>query len=308
MNFPIPRYSVLMIAVVVSFISTCMPAFASIKQAQSLTIQKKLVELEESSGGRIGVSAINTANNRRLQYRANERFPMGCTSKVMGVAAILKKSMIDSSFLQEKISYTKKDLTNWTPITEKHLADGMTIAELSAAAISYSDNTAMNLLTKKLGGPQGINAFARSIGDNTFRLDHWWPAEAMSAPGDVYDSSTPAAMEKSLQKLVLGDVLALAQREQLQTWLKNNTTGDGQIRAGVPKAWMVGDKTGKGFYHGTTNDIGIIWPPKCAPIVVAIYYTNNKKDTVYRNDIIASVTHILLNEFASTDQCIKKAM
>jgi len=301
------RRSLLRVAITISFISASIPLFASTQQIKpTLTIQEKLATLEASSGGgRIGISAINTANNQRIQYRAEERFPVGCTSKVIGVSAILKKSMTDGSLLQQKVTYTKKDLTNWTPITEKHLVDGMTIAELSAAAISYSDNTAMNLLVEKLGGLQAMNAFARSTGDNFFRMDHGWPEEAESGgSGNVYDSSTPAAMEKTFQRIVLGNVLAAPQREQLVTWLKNNTTGDARIRAGVPKSWIVGDKTGTGSSYGTTNDIGIIWPSKCAPIVVAIYYTNNKKDAVKREDILASVTRSLISEFAQTDRCI----
>jgi beta-lactamase class A len=60
------------------------------------------------------------------------------------------------------------------------------------------------------------------------------------------------------------------------------------------EGWLVGDKTGTGNY-GTTNDIGIIWPPKGSPIVVAIYFTQNKKDAAPRDDVIASVTRILIN-------------
>ncbi len=125
------------------------------------------------------------------------------------------------------------------------------------------------------------------------------------SPGDLSDTSTPAAMEKSLQQLALGEILASPQRELLLAWLKSNTTGDARIRGGVPKGWIVGDKTGSGFYYGITNDIGIIWPPKCAPIVVAIYFIHNKKDAVKREDVIASATRILLDEFARTDQRIK---
>jgi len=294
--FCFPFMRLLLVVIPLSFVSICMPVFAS--------VQEELAKLEASSGGRLGISAIDTANNVRIQYHANERFPMGCTSKVMGVSAILKRSMKNEQLLQEKVIYQKEDLLAWAPITKKHLADGMTISELCAAAISFSDNTAMNLLTKKLGGPQGLNAFARSIGDNAFQLDHWWPDEAMSGP-DGLDSTTPIAMGKSLQRLVLGDVLALPQREQLRAWLKSNTTGNARIRAGVPKGWTVGDKTGTGFYYGTTNDIAIIWPSKCAPMVMVIYYTNNKKDALQREDIIASATRLLLNDFARTDQCIK---
>lgn len=276
--------------------------------ASLMSVQKQLSKLEASSGGRLGISAINTDNNQRIQYRAHERFPAGCTAKVMGVAAILKKSMKNNKLLDEKIMYKKEDLTNWTPITAKHLTEGMTIAELSAAAISYSDNTAMNLIAKKLGGPQGLNEFARSIHDNDFRQDHGWPEEAMSSPQSNQDSTTPAAMEQSLQKIVLGHVLAPPQREKLVTWLKENVTGNARIRAGVPKGWIVGDKTGTGFHYGTTNDIAIIWPPNCKPIVLAIYYSSDKKAAPQRDDVIVSAARILISSFAEKDSCIKKIL
>lgn len=291
---------VVFLVMILNFV--CTACFAKTPTA----LQKKLAALEASSGGRIGVSAVNTGNHRQIQYRAHERFPMGCTSKVMGVAAILKKSMTDPSLLQQKIAYSKNDLTQWSPITQNHLHDAMTIADLSAAAISFSDNTAMNLLVKKLGGLQAINAFARSINDHTFRQDHDWPREALSGGrNNVYDSSTPAAMEKSFQRIALGDVLAGPQCQLLLRWLKQTHTGNDRIRAGVPKNWIVGDKTGTGVYYGTTNDIAILWPPKCAPIIVAIYYTSDQKTAVKRDDIIASVTRALLNEFAEIDSCLR---
>lgn len=285
-------------------------AFANIptqlQQTSAKKILIKLTELEEASGGRIGVSAINMANGMRLQYHAEERFPMGCTSKVMGVAAILKKSMEDKGLLQEKVRYKKDDLVSWSPMTGKHLNEGMTVAQLCEAAITLSDNSAMNLLVKKMGGLQAMNAFARSIDDQFFRVDNDWPKEALSGgPGNLYDSSTPAAMEKSLQQLAFGNVLTPSLREQLLAWLKSNTTGDARIRAGVPKGWIVADKTGTGSNYGTTNDIGIIWPPQCAPIVMAIYFTQNKKEAAKQEEVIASTTRILVDEFAGTDQCIK---
>ena len=164
----------------------------------------------------------------------------------------------------------------------------------------------MNLLLKVVGGPKAITSFARSIHNNTFRLDRWEPDLNTAIPGDTRDTTTPEAMANSLRHLALGDILSVPQREQLKTWMKNNTTGDKKIRAGVPTDWIVGDKTGNGQY-GTTNDIGIIWPSKCAPIVIAIYLTQNKKDAVKREDIIASATRMALNELATTDQCIKQS-
>jgi len=288
----------LLVVFTVTFYSACIFSHT----ATSISIQKDLAKLESSSGGRIGLFALNTANHTIVQYRANERFPMCSTSKIMAVAAILKKSMNDSHLLEQKIVYTQKevDASGYAPETSKHMTEGMTIGALCAAAITQSDNLAMNLLLQKLGGPEAVTQFARSIEDTIYRLDRIEPELNTAIPGDLRDTTTPAAMGYSLQRLVLGDVLGLSQRQQLLTWLKNNTTGDSRIRAGVPKGWLVGDKTGTGSY-GTTNDIAIIWPPKQAPIIIVIYFTQHEKNAVPRDQIIASVTRLLLSKMNAED-------
>lgn len=297
----------LSLTIVGSFFINMPSSAAPQKTVQSSSIQTQLAELETASKGRIGVYAINTSNHTHLGYRANERFPTGCTSKVIGVAAVLSKSMNDNALLSQRINYSKKDLIHWHPITEKYLSSGMTVKELCAASISYSDNTAMNLLVKQMGGLNQMTLFAHSLGNTSFRQDHGWPEEAYSGgKGNVKDSSTPKDMANSLQKLAFTDVLAKPHREMLLSWLKANTTGDLRIRAGLPKGWVVADKTGTGGAYGTTNDLGIIWPPKCSPIILAIYYTNDAKSAVKRDDLIATATQLIINQLAQNDQCIRK--
>lgn len=304
MNFSPFKRSFLISIITTTFIGTYIPAFANAEPTQPIPIEKKLAVLEASlDNGKIGVLAINTANEQQIQYRASEHFPIQSTFKVIAVSAILKRSVTDKHLLQQKMTYTKKDLVFWSPITEKHLADGMTISELCSAAMMYSDNTATNLIVKKLGGPEAVTAFARSLGDNTFQINSWEP-NLNSDPNDLRDTSTPTAMAKSLQKLTLGNILASPQREQLVSWMKANTTGDARIRAGVPKGWIVADKTGSGNDYGISNDIGIIWPSNCAPIVIAIYSVHNKKEVLAHTDLIASITRTVVNEFAQTDKCI----
>jgi beta-lactamase class A len=292
---------------IVMAIATAMPAITSAAKIEDTTLQKKLAVLEASADGRIGIAAIDTANHTRLEYRAEERFPLCSTSKMMVAAAILKQSMTDNTLLQQTIPYKKDDMTSaWSPITAKNLsAGGMTIADLCGATIAYSDSTAMNLLLKKLGGPGVVTTFARSIGDNTFRLDRFEPELNSSIPGDPRDTSTPAAMANSLHNLTLGNALGTAQRAQLQEWLKANTTGNKRIRAAVPAGWIVGDKTGTSWDYGSTNDIAVIWPPHCSSLVIAIYFTGNKKDAASRDDVIVAATRIVLGELEKTDPCLK---
>jgi beta-lactamase class A len=217
---------------------------------------------------------------------------MNSTFKVILASAMLDLSTRESGLLGERLMYNRDELVTYSPITEKHLATGMTIEELCAAAIQYSDNTASNVLIKRLGGPPAVTAYSRSIGDTTFRLDRWETALNTAIPGDLRDTSTPQAMAFSLQRLALGEALPAAQQRQLQQWLKGNTTGAKRIQAGVPTGWQVGDKTGTGDY-GSANDIAIIWPPQRAPIVLTIYTARKEVKAEPRNDILASAARVV---------------
>lgn len=245
--------------------------------------------LEKDLGGRLGVAAINLATGKQVGHRTGERFPVCSTFKAVLAGAILHRSAGDPALLERRISYTAKDMVPHAPITEKNIGKGMTVAELCAATVQYSDNPAANLLMKVLGGPEAVTAYARSIGDTEFRLDRWETELNSAIPGDPRDTTTPLAMMRTLQAMVVGEALPAPQRQQLKDWLVGNTTGGKLIRAGTPAGWTVGDKTGGGAY-GARNDVAVIWPPGQAPIVIAVYTAHDSKDAKYREDIIAGAT------------------
>lgn len=278
----------------------CEAVSGNVMLGENQSITKQFTKLESSTDGELGIYAMNLANNHIIQYHANQRFPFCSTVKVMTVAAILKRSEQDPSLLNKRINYNQADVdkSGYAPITKQHIVDGMKISDLCQAALDYSDNGAMNLLLKILGGPKAVTQYARSIGDNSFRLDRDEPTLNTAIPGDERDTTTPIAMGQSLQRLLFTKVLAKEQQQLLQMWLKDNNTGNLRIRAGVPTGWVVGDKTGTGDY-GVTNDIGVIWPPKKSPIVVIIYFRQKTKGAHPRDDVIAEVTKILLQELAS---------
>jgi beta-lactamase class A len=169
----------------------------------------------------------------------------------------------------------------------------MTVAELCKAAVQLSDNSAGNFLIKALGGPQAVTAYARSIGDTEFRLDRWETELNTAIPGDPRDTTTPAAMMRSVQRLVLDDALGAPQRKLLADWMVGTLTGNERIRAGSPAGATVADKTGTGSY-GVTNDIGVVWPQGKKPLVVVVYYTGAYQDSKPRSDVIAAATKIAL--------------
>lgn len=249
----------------------------------------EIKRLESASGGRLGVCVLDTATGARHAHRGDERFPMCSTFKALAAAAVLAQVDAGKEQLSRRISYDASALVTYSPVTEKHVGDGMTLAEICDAAVTLSDNTAGNLLLAALGGPAGLTAYLRSLGDQFTRLDRNEPTLNEASPDDIRDTTTPNAMASTLQSLVLGTkALSAASREQLTAWLITNKTGDTRLRAGFAKDWRIGDKTGTGA-RGTCNDVAVIWPPNKAPIVITAYLTGANVSATEQNTTIASV-------------------
>lgn len=247
-------------------------------------------KIEQRWGGRLGVAAIDTANGAVAGHRQDERFPFCSTFKTIVAAAVLARSVTEPGFLEQRLRYTEADIKPHSPVSGKHVADGMTAAELCAATIQYSDNAAANILMRELGGPAAVTAYARTLGDSTFRLDRWETELNTAIPGDERDTTTPLAMARTVQKLLVDDGLPPAQRQQLKDWMVGNTTGDTRIRAGVVKGALVADKTGTSGSYGVANDIGVIYLPERAPIVMVVFTHSTDERAEAHSEPVAEAT------------------
>jgi len=234
--------------------------------------RKAIAAVEQVSGGRLGLSVIDTGSGERFGWRDGERFPMCSTFKAALAAAILKQVEAGRERLDCRVPVTAGDIVNNSPFCQKRVGGTASIGELCRETITVSDNAAANLLLRTIGGPAGFTRRLRAFGDPVTRLDNWEPAMGEGRPGDDRDTTMPRAMADLARHLALGRALAPAGRAQLVTWMKATRTSATSLRAGLPKAWPVADKTGTGG-HGTTNILAVIWPPRRAPLVVASYLT-----------------------------------
>lgn len=251
-----------------------------------------LAALERRAGGRLGVAAWRRGGVGTIAWRGDERFPFCSTAKVMVAGAVLARAAHVPDLLAARVRYARTDLVTWSPVTERHVDTGMTVAELCAAALQVSDNSACNLLLDQVGGPAAVTAFARRIGDTAFRLDRRETELNAAVPGDARDTTTPRAMAASLEALLLDEALAPDARRQLLDWMLGTKTGADRIRSGFPAAWRVADKTGTGSY-GTANDVGIALPPQGEPAIVAIYYTRAVPDAAADSKVVADAAAIV---------------
>lgn len=259
---------------------------------KSAAAAKDFAALEVASGGRLGVTLLNTGTGWRTGNRQDERFPMCSTFKFVLSAAVLHLADQGRLSLDVRVAVRQQDMLSHAPVTTRHIGKDVTVRDLCRATMITSDNPAANLLLGMVGGPAGVTAFLRANGDAVTRNDRLEPEMNRFAPGDPRDTTSPAAMAASLQRFVLGDVLKPASKQQLADWLIDNETGDARLRAGLSKAWRVGDKTGSNG-EDTTNDIAILWPlAGGAPWVLTSYLQGATVDDAGRNDVLRQVAVI----------------
>jgi beta-lactamase class A len=263
---------------------------AACLMSRSAWAQDAFAQIERSAQGRLGVCILDSSSGARLSYRGDERFALLSTFKVLAAAAVLARVDRGEEKLERRVSYTKKDIVTYSPETEKHTDEGMTLSAICAAAVALSDNTAGNLMLSAIGGPQGLTSFLRERGDQVTRLDRIETELNEAKPGDPRDTTSPNAMADSLRKLLLGEALKPASRQQLAEWMIASKTGNARIRAGIPADWRSGDKTGTSARNA--NDVAILWPPARSPLIVASYLAESDAAPAPRDAAHAAIGRI----------------
>lgn len=274
------------------------PAMSPRVAEQARALEAALSAIESGVKGRLGVAVLDLETGLRAGRRTSERFPICSTFKLMLAADILARIDRGEEDAQRRIVFGPDRIEEYAPVTRPRTGEpGMTISELCDAIVTMSDNTAANLLLDTMGGPAGFTAFMRRLGDTVTRLDRNEPSLNEAIPGDPRDTTTPIAMLGSLREVMFGDTLSRRSRAQLLAWAVGNRTGDARLRAGVPSDWRVADKTGTGE-RGTSNDIGVLWPPERQPILVTVYLTQTEAPARERDAAIAQVARAVARHTA----------
>jgi len=269
---------------------------ASSQYANALEVGalSKSVQAEEARlDARIGMAVFDVKDGSRWAHRGDERFPLNSTHKSFSCAALLKQVDQHMLALENIISIERASLVAYSPVIEK--AGGqVTLRDACAASVSWSDNTAANIVTEAIGGTQAFTNFMRDIGDPHTRLDRKEPEMNEAAPNDLRDTTTPNAIVESLRRIVLGDVLRQDSRALLNDWMINDRVADALLRASLPRTWSIADKSGAGGY-GSRSIVAVIWPENREPVVVGIYITQTRASMAQSNAAIARIGKVLVD-------------
>ena len=248
--------------------------------------------LEQRFDARLGVFAVDTGSGQTVEHRPDERFAYASTIKALAVGALLAQT--SPADLQRSVPITSQDLASaYSPVTEQRVGGAMTLDELCDAAVRFSDNTALNLVLRELGGPAGLDAALERVGDRVTQVSRTEPELNSAVPGDPRDTTTPRALATSLRAYAVdGAGTDDDDRDRLADWLRRTTTGEALVRAGVPDDWVVGDKTGSAAY-GTRNDVAVVTPPGRPPLVLAVMSSRTAQGADRDDALIAAAAGVV---------------
>ncbi|HIF9395712.1 TPA: class A beta-lactamase [Photobacterium damselae] len=266
--------------------------------------QKALVDIikqqEKALNGTIGMAVLDTDSGSVWNYNGDMRFPMMSTFKSLACAKLLADSDSDSdsdkdkdkdkSVLTYPVVIKKSELVTYSPVTEKWVGKRFTPKQACDATMTFSDNTAANIVLHAVGGPEQLTEFLRSrVGDRTTRLDRTEPTLNEAKLNDPRDTTTPIAIAETLNKLMLSEhILTKPSQQQLITWMEGNQVAAPLLRSVLPKGWKIADRSGAGGF-GSRGITAVVWPTEHEPMVVSIYIQQSSASMDERNKAIATI-------------------
>jgi transketolase C-terminal domain/subunit len=130
-------------------------------------VAAEIGRIEKAARGTLGVAAVHLETGRKVEYRAEEFFPMASTVKVPLAARILDMADRGQVGLATEIPVKKMEMNPEGPLAAIRWRPGLSrsIEELLEAMITRSDNTATDVLFRVAGGPAAVEAWLKGMGD-----------------------------------------------------------------------------------------------------------------------------------------------
>lgn len=285
---------------------------------------------ERARPGVLGVGLMNLESGESWDFNGERRFPMQSVFKAPLGAAVLAEVDAGRLKLDDPIMLSEQELSPpKSPIADAYPARrDYTVRDLLVAAVGASDNTAADVLMKKIGGPGAVTAWLVGKKVEEIRVDRYerqlqpdsvgmasfrpaWKGEQAymaalnSVPAetrrravaaylsDPQDTATPRGALTFLDKLDDGELVSPTSKKLLLRIMTDTTTGQDRLKAGFPPGSRLAHKTGTARadqgMNPAFNDIGIVTLPNGRRYAVAVFLSGSTLDNPGNDMIVADV-------------------
>lgn len=286
---------------------------------------------EAAAPAALGVGLMNLESGQVYAFEGERHFPTQSVFKLALGAAALSEAEAGRLSLDEPFQLSEEQLSPpHSPIAAAWPGRrDYSAAELLAAAVTDSDNTAADVLMRRIGGPGALTAWLKSKHVHGVRVDRyerelqpqvygmasfrptWRTGEAFAAARDAIppearmaamraymadprDTATPRGMLSFLLALQRGELLGPDQTARLLALASQPTRAGARIRAGLPPDAKLAHKPGtSGSDQGLTpahNDVGLFTLADGRVYALAVFLSGSTLEEAARDRLIAQVT------------------
>jgi beta-lactamase class A len=306
-------------------------------------LQDSIQKLADRYGEKVGIAVMDVDKGWVAQVNGEDFFPQQSVSKTWVALSVLDAIDRGEMAFEQPVVMTQADRSVFfQPIVHRIGKNGFQtdVADLLHRALTQSDNAANDMLIRLVGGADVVMETLGRKGLEGLRMDTdekhlqakvagvpWsddlvkgdrfrylrsqLPDEvrdrAMEAyVADPYDGAQPVAIVQALARLKRGQLLSTANSEWMMDTMMANTTGHSRLRAGAPRDWEIGDKTGTGQdWDGASvgiNDIALMTAPDGRTYAVAVMIQRTKQGLESRRKFMQAVSRTVVDYWRENDQ------
>lgn len=334
------RLRILLAAFAVLMLAACEPAMrqtgAKTPELDAALLDEEIGKIaERAQPGTLEVAVQNLDGGEMWAWNGEKAFPMQSVFKMALGAAVLAEVDAGRLNLDEVVTITEQDISPpYSPIADAWPGvTTYTMRDLLVRAVGGSDNTAADVIMRRIRGPGAVTAWLRFKNIQEIRVDRYerelqpesqglasfriawkgWPAwkaardavpEAQRrAAVDRYlsdrrDTATAAGMLNFLRRLDAGELLSPASTKLLLQMMTDTTTGQDRLMAGLPKGARLAHKTGTSATDfgltAATNDVGIVTLKDGRRYAVVVFLAASPQDDAARAATLADAMRVIV--------------
>lgn len=257
-------------------------------------LQADLGAIARTTPGRLGIAVVDVATGRRYSVRGDESFPLASVAKLAIATVAFRMSDQRKLDLDERITVNR--------------GASFAIWELIRAMLVSSDDTASDVVLRRVGGPSGVTGTLRrlNIRNLTIRTSEAELAADVRAKrrfvGGRENPGTPNALADLLVGIATQRFTLVDSTNEFLLDLDDVGMGRRRLRAGFPATLRFAHKTGtSATIDGTTdatNDAGLVTLPDGRRIAVVALLAESGSDEPFREAVLARVARAVANAYA----------
>jgi beta-lactamase class A len=216
----------------------------------------ELRRFDEGFEGALGITAIDLTTGRAFGLHDSTVFPQASVIKIPILARMYQAARAGKFALDDGVTIEPREAVGGSGHLQERLKNGapvtLTVRELIAAMIEWSDNTATNKCIA-LAGMEDVNRMMDELGFRQTRLRRKMMDAAAVARGDE-NVSTPDEMARLAELIYRGKLVDEAASREMIEILKKVSGG---IHEGLPLDIDTASKTGE--LPGARGETGIVF-------------------------------------------------